>query len=460
MEQYFKLPDNAIYQRTPDGATLYTVFSDENGWLRKKRLAVNRDGSKLLELCDGEKELGAVIHTHNKQYPDNIVLPDVASKFFSNACKDGLLESHSVRQTASTCRIAGSYTHYYPEHTAIELTSQCNYRCKHCYRGSSPENDTHIDYDILMQYLNEFYNQGGTVIELTGGEPLLYKRFFDVLEWSAKRFEITGILTNGYFLQDEAVEKLLPYKERLVLNISLDSHRPQFHNEFRGKNDAFEQTLNAIKLLGKHKFIFRVAMSVTKDNFFDMEDTLELARKHGATLFGYSPVFNFGRGEALCEYVAKESQTHTSQEYLDYELAFQERNKDFIHFTSDETKKALETGNCGIVHRSITIGPDGEVRPCVMFDSGFRLGNIHKQSFTEIFGGKWGEIFHELPCPKESICGSCKNIGYCKNCVLRGMKMGMEMPECTWLKKTGIAKYLQTKPAEKICSNTAEPYYG
>lgn len=457
MKEYLRLPDNSIFQKRPEGATLY-LKNEASLWAEKRRLGVNMDGARLLEFCDGTETAEGVVGKHNNTYPGNLVTAEVADKFFAKALGAGMLES-ADEAGAGKIRVCGSYEYNYPAHTTVEVTSQCNYKCKHCYRDSSPAAAPHMDYRKLIAYLEEFRDHGGTALEITGGEPMLYGNFFELVEWAYNNISVVGILTNGYYLQEEAIKRLLPFRDRLVFNISLDSHRPEFHDAFRGKEGAFEKTIRAMELLGANKFRFRLSMCVTKENFFDMEGTAELAKKYGAAYFGCNPVQDFGRGGEMITKLADEF-AKEPQRYIDYEKMIHEKYKGFLHLLSKESMKQLETGNCGILHKTVTVGPDGEMRPCVMFDSGLQIGNIYKQSFEEIFHSPLGGIFSRMRAPGKAACGDCEKLAVCNGCILRGIKTGLKHSDCKWLKSSDVLNYISRTPETKKCGNFLEPFYG
>ena len=459
MEQYIGLPGNITFQRHPSGATLCRLADDDKNWKKKFRKSVNMDGARLLELCDGAVTLSRLVAEHNRRHPGGVIDEAGAKRFLNGAALEGMVVI-SAEPRRPAVRFAGSYERYYPQHSSIELTDQCNYNCAHCYRGSSPSAANHLDFDKLKGYIDFLWENGASVIELTGGEPLLYRRFFDILDYAYPKMDLIGVLSNGYYLQEEQVERLARYKDKVMFNISLDSHRPEFHNRFRGKEDAFQRTVKAMELLGKYGITYRTGMSVTKDNFFDIEDTLKLSRKLGARIFGMTSVMDVGRGDGLA---GAEMPAHTPEEaqrYVDYERGVLERHKDFIHLVTEDQKKGLAALNCGVLHRSVVLGPDGELRPCVMFGGDvIKIGNIYKQSFDEIFSGPLGAFFSKLHGPKPELCGDCRHTGYCGHCVLKGVKMAKKGP-CAWAEKTGVMKFVQGAPSEKICGNVQEPYHG
>lgn len=459
MKQYIGLPENITFQRHPSGATLCKMMEDDKNWRKKFRKSVNIDGARILELCDGQTTLSGLVAEHNKRYPAGIINEEGAKRFLNGAALEGMvLISGEARRPE--VRFAGSYEHYYPQHSSIELTDQCNYKCAHCYRGSSPSETKHLDLEKLKGYISSLWENGASVIELTGGEPLLYRHFFEILDFAYPRMDMIGVLSNGYYLQEKEVERLAKYKDKVMFNISLDSHRSEFHNKFRGKEDAFQKTVKAMELLGKHGITYRAGMSVTRDNFFDIEDTLKLSRSLGARIFGLTSVMDVGRGEGLDTANMPVQSEEEARKYVEYEKRVLETHKDFIHFVTEDQKKGLAAMNCGVLHRSVVLGPDGELRPCVMFGGDvIKIGNIYKQSFEEIFGGPLGTVFSKLHGPKPELCGDCAHTGYCGHCVLKGVKMAKK-GKCRWAEKTGVMKYVSGAPSEKVCGNVQEPDHG
>jgi len=456
MKKYVAIAGGLTFQRRPSGATMARMATESGGWKSKFRKSVNMDGARILELCDGQLTGEELLAKHNALYPASILSAEDAAAFLDAAEKEGMVV-RGPEKIAAGFRLAGSYEHFYPQHSTIELTDQCNYRCKHCYRESSPDQHKYLPLEKLKDYIGSLWENGGTVVELTGGEPMLHKDFFEIVDFACSRMNLVCVLTNGYYLQEQAIQKLLKHKDKIVFNISLDSHRPECHNKFRGKADAFEKTTNAMRLLGENGFLFRVAMSVTRENNFDMEETIALARKYGARLFAYNHVVDTGRGDDVC-FTAPEMTAEEAKKIINYEIGVRERNKDIVHFLSVEQANSVKAMNCGLVHRSVVLGPDGEVRPCVMFGGDvIKIGNINENSYKEIFENGPGALFARLHGPKAEICGDCKNLLYCGNCILRGIKLGSKTPGCKWIEKTGVMKYIKAVPTSKTCGNVQEP---
>ncbi|MBL4614264.1 MAG: SPASM domain-containing protein [Magnetovibrio sp.] len=131
-------------------------------------------------------------------------------------------------------------------------------------------------------------------------------------------------------------------------------------------------------------------MNLYGGNFDTIRETADLAHDMGANWFSFSPVTDMGRGRdadiisydqmAQLMDIAKEIEADHGTEFLC--LA----DEDFLQRAQDE-------GNCGAGWRSLVLGPDGEVRPCVMVESkAMSLGNVMTQdyvSFLQCFDGSF-----------------------------------------------------------------------
>lgn len=456
------LKPRTLIQKTPKGATIHlSGLRDANAspWRKTAKRAVNRDGAMVLELCDGTRTAAKLAADFSGRSPDNKLSVEDAVSFLAAAVKTGMIDASETPGKLSEARITGSFDHFYPEHTTVELTNNCDLFCRHCYRSSSAQADLFIGYEPLLRYLEDFYAHGGAIVELTGGEAALHPDFFRITEWCHKHMKTLGLLTNAYGLGAKEAERLAPFRENMVVAVSLDSHRPQFHNSFRGRPDAFERTTAAIKRLAELGFLVRVGMSVTLDNFFDIEDTLKLAKNLGAAKFSYSMVYDVGRaGESVISQVKK---LPDSARYLEYYNRVARENGDFLVMISEQQRESLKKGNCGLVHRTVTLGPDGALRPCVMFKESVELGNINRQSFAQIFDSGIGARFAALPGPKPELCGGCPDFHYCANCVLRGLKTAAEKGGCAWLERSGASDLSGRMNLKgKTCATAAEPDMG
>lgn len=87
----------------------------------------------------------------------------------------------------------------------ITLTRECNLRCNFCYaKKTEYRKDNIIQYDDLKKVIDFCDEARVKYIVFTGGEPTLYPRFFDILEYikTRKHKMEVAIATNGIMLEN------------------------------------------------------------------------------------------------------------------------------------------------------------------------------------------------------------------------------------------------------------------
>ena len=341
--------------------------------------------------------------------------------------------------------LTGSTNHFYPLHVAVELTTKCNLRCKHCYASSCKGKD--ISYSELFQALSSLKDRGLCGIELTGGEPLLHPHFQDIVKFCCENFEIVGVLSNGTLI-DEQIAEFLSQFNNILISISIDSSSPQFHDNFRGVKGAWQKAVNAIKLLTSYNIPVRVAMVVTPENFRELESTALLAKELGALAFSFAPILPFGRGATIRWRFTPEEVV----EYRKLERKVMEKYKEMIPRFPAEVIEALSLPNCGAGHKTVVISPTGIVRPCVIMPQDFMpLGNIFTDSLEKIFSSPIIYKLAKIRWPNKYDCGSCRYEKFCRYCIYRGIVMyrfGIQDwvacgDKCTWAKNVKIQEILQ-----------------
>lgn len=157
----------------------------------------------------------------------------------------------------------------------IELTSACNYNCKHCF--NAVDNNRLHDFfnkDEIIELLDQMSKAGINSITLTGGEPMLHKDFFDIVfEIHKRNMFLEELNTNGYFINKAALAKLQMIHSDPLIKISFDGIG--HHNWMRGNDEAEEKTIDAIKLCIGNGFKVKVQTNVWKSNLDTLLETAE-----------------------------------------------------------------------------------------------------------------------------------------------------------------------------------------
>jgi len=156
----------------------------------------------------------------------------------------------------------------------------CNLRCDYCCVRSSPSAPRReLGLERVQQIAREAKQLGVKEIFVTGGEPFLLEDIGEIL-LACTEVAPTTVLTNGILWRRADTLRALP-RDRIVLQISLDSPTPDRHDLHRGRG-TWARTRAGIQLARALGFRVRLAATVSTDaeaeefrQFLDQEKIAE-----------------------------------------------------------------------------------------------------------------------------------------------------------------------------------------
>jgi len=147
----------------------------------------------------------------------------------------------------------------------------CNLACDYCCARSSPRTPRRaLGLDRIRQLVDEAAAAGVTEVYLTGGEPFLLTDLDHIANACTARLPTT-MLTNGILFRGSRLAMLrrMP-RQRLTLQISLDSATPEPHDHHRGPG-SWQRALDGIRTALAEGFHVRVAATVPADQTGEAE---------------------------------------------------------------------------------------------------------------------------------------------------------------------------------------------
>jgi pyruvate-formate lyase-activating enzyme len=141
----------------------------------------------------------------------------------------------------------------------------CNLRCDYCCVRSSPTAPRReLGLGRVQRIAREAAELGVKEIFVTGGEPFLLEDIGEILTCCAAAAPTT-VLTNGMLFTGRRTESLraLP-RDRIILQISLDSATPDRHDLRRGPG-TWARTREGIQRARAEGFRVRLAATVSSD---------------------------------------------------------------------------------------------------------------------------------------------------------------------------------------------------
>ena len=272
------------------------------------------------------------------------------------------------------------------------------------------------------------------------------KDFFQVARHAVDAGLYVSLATNGTLLTEENVTKLKEIGIHYV-EVSLDGANAKTHDSFRGKNGAFDQTLQGLKNCMDKKICTCIAITGTKNNLKEIPSVLEMAENMGInrfTLFNFVPT---GRGkdivaldpspqerEDLLRFFTKKlSEDHKiailsttpqlarvalqSQSPTQEDLIMPLAHMEAATISGRAKSLADFIGGCGAGRLYCAISPEGNVQPCVFFP--LAVGNLKAERLEDIWFNS--PVFHDLR-DRENLKGRCSKCDYkfvCGGCRAR-----------------------------------------
>lgn len=139
----------------------------------------------------------------------------------------------------------------------------CNLACDYCCARSSPRAVARrMPVSMARAVVAEFVSDGGREVMVTGGEPFLHPELAGIVDAVTEFLPVT-ILTNAMVVGSGSRRRMLESldRQRVTLQISLDSATPELHDRHRGEG-SFERARAGIALARSLGFRVRIAATI------------------------------------------------------------------------------------------------------------------------------------------------------------------------------------------------------
>lgn len=311
-----------------------------------------------------------------------------------------------------------TYQNHLPLYTLIELTYRCNLSCKHCYIPRFWRKKKELNTFQLKNLLREIASLGGLYVVFTGGEPLLRKDIFELINFAKNLNFYVSLFTNGSLI-DKSIAKKLFLNGVDIVEISLYGSK-NIHDKFVGQNGVFEKVLKAIENLKKYSIKICIKTTLTKDNLFQHNFLKNLAKELGINYKYDFVVVPKNNGDK------KPLDLMIDDKYIIEILKENFKNKE------REDNNKLTSLNCSAGINIVAINPEGNIYPCIQLP--YLLGNIRKQKFGKIWKNEdFLKIFKDLKNYRG--CLNCKLLNWCNRCAGLSYIESKNLFSCSYLTK-------------------------
>lgn len=298
-----------------------------------------------------------------------------------------------------------------PDYVQIELSSNCNLKCKMCPLTSRETLSSKNAGDMtstMWEKVLDVAKRADSVIFAGFGEALTSAQSIPRL-CEMDQFGVPmGISTNGTAINEKNAEKLASLKNLIHINVSIDSPDPNVYRSIRG--GELEKALSGVKKLldafqEKDKEKITISSVLLKDGIGSLSSFPRILRKIGAKKWVLQSTIDntlHSRMDGLAESDKARNEIANIREAalkegvnLEYtlpsriSLELQDASEARRLYHSAEKNPAGWTRQCCLPWESTYIDKDGRVFPCCFAatDPDAVMGNLQENPFEEIWKG-------------------------------------------------------------------------
>ena len=299
-----------------------------------------------------------------------------------------------------------------PYRMDLALTYECNDACGHCYlpKDRKPKE---LSTDQWKTVMLRTWEAGIPHVCFTGGEATLRKDLPDLVAFAEETGLVTGLLTNGRKLSDNALVKKLVESGIDHFQITLESHDEGIHDKMVGCPSAWKETVQGIRNAVATPVYTITNTTLTRLNADSIEKTLEFIKSLGISTVACNGLIYSGQG-AECGIGFKESElgpvmerVHKKAGDLDLKLIWYTPTQ---YCNLDPVQMELGVKACTAAKYNMCVEPDGAVIPCQSYFA--PLGNMLTDEWKKIWNARPAVDIRKKAWLQEK-CKSCDKLPLC-----------------------------------------------
>jgi radical SAM protein with 4Fe4S-binding SPASM domain len=309
----------------------------------------------------------------------------------------------------------------------LDVTYHCNERCEHCYLEHDGTNE--LTTAEIRNFLRQFADAGVFFLTISGGEPLLRRDCFEIIEFARELSFNVKLKTNAVLVREKEARRLREAGVEQV-QVSVYSHKPEVHDAITKLPGSLLRTLAGIRRMRAEGLKVTLANVLMRNNAQDYAGVQALAAESGShyTLDPtITPMLN-GESSILSLRLPPEELRGV---FHDERLV--ENVQDFCALPGPIDDEIREGIPCSAGHTSCYVSPWGDVYPCVQFP--LVCGNLRETPFSEIWANSAQLIeVRSIRAKHLSTCSSCSHLGTCTRCpglaFMEGNMRGPSSADC------------------------------
>lgn len=362
---YYRLKDNILLR----------------GWKKLPYAILNKD-TGLAAFMNGEQFAAISFCTGTMREDCGLIFPHqkaIIEEFVKNAVVEKIENPKPLNKEQEYVE----YPSRYVRSAHWSITGKCNYKCKHCFMSAPHAKYGELSHEHCVRIINQLAQCGVQSISLTGGECLVRKDFFELVDLLvSKGIDIYSIYSNGWLVNEKLLDKLSERALHPEFNMSFDGVGE--HDWLRGVEGAEEAVIKAFKLCRDKGFPTASEFCIHKKNAHTLRESVNLLGSVGCKSVKVSQVMATGEWEKnnFGQYTMTMKETYDA--FLEYIPYYYEDKKPLelmlggMFFASpkfagymipgQKCKPEVDASNycmCGHARNNLYITAEGRMAPCM-----------------------------------------------------------------------------------------------
>lgn len=326
--------------------------------------------------------------------------------------------SNETSQIQDTSKYISQFFNDIPQLVSlhIEILSQCNERCIHCYIPHEKKTSV-MSSEMFFDILEQARQMNILNVTLSGGEPLLHPNFIAFIRKCNLYNLSVNVLSNLTLLTQDIIDEM---KKNPLLSVqtSLYSMDGEIHDSITHSHGSFEKTMSAILVLLENHIPVQISCPIMKQNMHCYKAVMQWGSQHNIRVNSDYVIigrYDHSNDNLKCRLSGNDIRTLIEQDYINGSLTVQKVQNEI----DQKGKFQPDDYICSVCTSSLCISEDGNVYPCAGWQD-YILANINEYKLCDIWNNspkiKYLRSLRRRDVP---ICLECENEEFCSMCMVR-----------------------------------------
>jgi len=318
-----------------------------------------------------------------------------------------------------------------PSDVIWNITNKCNLLCDHCYMAADAHSlPSELTDEETIALVHQMGERGLPALFLSGGEPMMRKNFWEILEL-ARSYNIRVTVSTNCTLMDRDAAKRL--KANGIDWIATSLYGPaEFHDAMVGVPGTRDRVIDAIKVLREEGVGVAIKTAISKATWPYVYDLIAEAKDLDVGLIYFCDLITAGRSEGEDDGRITPEQWRELGEFIVNDILSEESKMEwdigampsFIPFVAEQfVKRGIDVSNglerlkiisaCPVGKGHMNINSEGGIMPC-QFAQDWTIGSTRDMSLQDAVG----ELYKLDQQESKGVCApeACEYSRICRGC--------------------------------------------